>query len=49
MPKKEDEDLENSTKCQIYNNDYADGDVKLRYHFHITDILHIEIVLSKLN
>ena len=36
MIKKDDEDFENCTKCWICDNDYIDGDVKVRYHCHIT-------------
>ena len=36
MTKEEDEDLKNSTKCWIYDNDYIDTDVKVRDHCHIT-------------
>ena len=36
MTKKDLEDFENSTKCWICDNDYIDGDVKVRYHCHIT-------------
>ena len=38
MTKQDCEDFENSTKCWICINVYADrdGDVKLRDHFHIT-------------
>ena len=28
----DDEDFENSTKCQIYDNTYADDNVKVRDH-----------------
>ena len=35
MIKKENEDFNNS-KCWIYDNDYIDNDVKVRYHCHIT-------------
>ena len=31
-----DEDFENSVKCWICDNDYVDGDVKVRDHCHIT-------------
>ena len=34
--KKDNEDFENSTKCQIYDNDYTNTDVKIRDHCHIT-------------
>ena len=36
MTTRNDEDLENSTKCWICDNSYVDGDVKVRYHCHIT-------------
>ena len=36
MTKKDIEDLENSTKCWICDNDYIDNDVKVRDHCHIT-------------
>ena len=36
MNKEDDEDFENSTKCGIGDNDYIDGDVKVRYHCYIT-------------
>ena len=36
MTKKDDEDFENSTKCELCDNDPVDGDVKLRIHCHIT-------------
>ena len=31
MIKEDNEDFENSTKCSICDNDYIDGDVKIRY------------------
>ena len=34
--KTDNEDFENSTKCCICDNDYNDGDVKVKDHFHIT-------------
>ena len=34
--KTDNEDFENSTKCCICDNDYIDGDVKVKDHFHIT-------------
>ena len=34
--KRNNKDFENSTKCWIYGNAYFDGDVKVRYHCHIT-------------
>ena len=36
MTKEDNEDFENSTKCWICDNDYVDGDVKVRDHCHIT-------------
>ena len=36
MTKKDNEDFENSTKCQICDNDYTDNDVKVKDHCHIT-------------
>ena len=36
MTKKDNEDIEISTKCWIYNNDYIDNDVKVRDYCHIT-------------
>ena len=36
MTKKENEDFENLIKCWICDNDYIDGDVKVRNHCHIT-------------
>ena len=36
MPKKDNEDFLNSTKCQISDNDYIDGDIKVRDNYHIT-------------
>ena len=30
------EDFNNSTKCWACDNDYSDGDAKVRYHFHTT-------------
>ena len=36
MTKEDDEDFENSTKCWIYDNAFADGDVKVRDHCFIT-------------
>ena len=35
ITKEVDEDFEDSTKCWICDNVYADGDVKVRDHFHI--------------
>ena len=36
MTKKDNEDFESSTKCQICNNVYDEGDVKVRDYCHIT-------------
>ena len=36
MTKKDNEDFENSTKCWIFDNDYIDGDVKVRDYCSIT-------------
>ena len=36
MTKEDDEDFENSIKCWICDNDYVDGNVKLREYGHIT-------------
>ena len=36
MTKEDDEDFKNSTKCWIYDNNYVEGDVKVRDHCHIT-------------
>ena len=36
ITKKDDEDFKNSTKRWICDNAYADGDVKVRDHCHIT-------------
>ena len=36
VTKEDNEDFENSTKYWICNNDYVDGDVKVRDHCHIT-------------
>ena len=36
MTREDNEDFENSTKCWICDNDYNDGDVKVRDHCHIT-------------
>ena len=36
MNKEGNEDFENSTKCWICDNDYIDGDLKVRDHCHIT-------------
>ena len=36
MTKEDNEDFENSTECWICDNNYVDGDVKVRDHCHIT-------------
>ena len=36
MTKKDNKDLENSTKCWICDNSYINPDVKVRDHCHIT-------------
>ena len=36
MAKKDDEDIEKYTKCQVCDNDYIDGKVRVKDHFHIT-------------
>ena len=36
MAKEDNEDFENSTKFQVYDNVYVDGDVEVRDHCHIT-------------
>ena len=36
MTKEDNEDFEKSTKCWVCDNDYIDGDVKVRDHCHIT-------------
>ena len=36
MTKKDNEDFENSNKCWICDNDYIDGDVRVKGHCHIT-------------
>ena len=36
ITKKDDEDFESSIKCWICDNGYADGNVKVRDHCHIT-------------
>ena len=35
MTKEYNEDFENSTKCWICDNDYIDGDVKIKHHWYI--------------
>ena len=52
MTKEDNEDLKNSTKCCICDNDYNDIDVKVKEHCYITkhiEVSHIEIVISMLN
>ena len=53
MTQEDNEDLKNSSKCWICDNDYIDNDVKIiRDHCHILkniETLHIEIVISILN
>ena len=52
MTKEDNEDFENSTKCQICDNDYIDNDVKIRDHCRILEnikALRIEIIISTLN
>ena len=50
MTRKDDEDLEDSTKCRICdNNNIVDGDVKVRDHCHSLeniDFLYIEVKLT---
>ena len=36
MTKKDNENFKSSSKCWISDNDYADNDVKIRDHCHIT-------------
>ena len=36
MDKEDNEDLENSTKCWICDNDYINNDIKVRDHCHIS-------------
>ena len=36
VTKEDNEDFGNSPKCWICDNDYIDGDVKVRDHCHIT-------------
>ena len=36
MTKEDNEDFKNPTKCWICDNDYIDGDVKVRDHCHIS-------------
>ena len=52
VTKKDDENFQNLTKCWIYDNDYAYGNVKVRDNCHITEKYrgsHKEIVISRLN
>ena len=35
MIEEDNDNFKNSTKCQIYDNDYIDHDVKVRDHCHI--------------
>ena len=35
MTQKDYEDFKNTTKCWICDEDYPEGDVLERYHFHI--------------
>ena len=36
MTKGDNEDFQNSIKCWIFDIDYIDNDVKVRYHSHVT-------------
>ena len=36
MTKEDNENFKNYTKCQIWDNEYVDNDVKVRDHCHIT-------------
>ena len=36
MTKKDNEDLKESTKCCICDNEYVGGDIKLRDLYHVT-------------
>ena len=36
MTKEDNEYFKNSTECWVCDNDYVDGDNKIRDHFHIT-------------
>ena len=52
MTKKDEEDFNDSTNCQICVNAYVDGDTKVRdivISSENTESLPIEIVISKLN
>ena len=60
MTKEDNEDFENSTKFQICDNDYVDGDVMLMIMIMLmvmiiiislenTDVLHIAIEISMLS
>ena len=49
MIKKDNEDFENSTNKWICDNDYIDGDIKVRDHDYITEnieVLHIKKILK---
>ena len=49
MTKKDNEDLKNATKFWVFDNDYLEGDVNVRYHCTSLvniDVLRINIVLS---
>ena len=37
MTKENNEDFKNSTKCWIFDNDYVDNDVIVRYHYNIAE------------
>ena len=45
MTKEDNEDFKNSTKCWISDNDYADNDVEVRDHCHITLSYHCHVRL----
>ena len=54
MTREYSEDFKNSIKCWICDNDYIDGDVKVRDHFYITekckDCAHRDCIINvKLN
>ena len=36
MTKEDNENFKNSTKCWVYENDYVDNDVNVRFHCHMT-------------
>ena len=49
MTKKDNEDLKNATKFWVFDNDYLEGDVNVRYHCTSLvniDVLRMNIVLS---